>query len=186
MAVAALAGWSALAVADRSMAGSHYLCELVGGGEAGDGVWRCPDGAAYAWPLLLVGGGAAGVVLVAYALLEVRRAGADTLHALAHVAGQLGAAVLLGTALLLAGLWLTALAPLQGLVAAAMLLPVAGAAALVGRHRDGPARAVLVGCTAAAVSAGLLLMLVLPQTAAAALAGALALRALARRRDRSA
>lgn len=139
VAVAALAGWSALSIANRSMASSHYLCDFVVGGEAGDGVWLCPDGTAYAWPLLLVGGGAAGAVLIAYALLEVRRAGAATLHDLADVAVQLGAAVLLGTSLLVAGVWLTALAPLQGAVAAAMLLPVA-AASLVGRRREGRAR----------------------------------------------
>lgn len=186
VAVAALAGWSALSIANRSMASSHYLCDFVVGGEAGDGVWLCPDGTAYAWPLLLVGGGAAGAVLIAYALLEVRRAGAATLHDLADVAVQLGAAVLLGTSLLVAGVWLTALAPPQGAVAA-MLLPVA-AASLVGRRRDGRARAVLVACTAAAVFFGLLLMLVLPLTTAAALCwlAALALRALARRRERRA
>lgn len=186
--VAALTGWWALSVADRSMARSHDLCELVGGGQAGDGVWRCPDAPAYAGPLLLVGGGAAGTVLIAYVLLELRRAGAATLHDLADVAVQLGAAVLLGTALLVSGVWLTALAPLQAVVAAAVLGPVAGAASLVGRRRDGRARAVLAVCTASAVAAGLVLMLVLPLTAAAALCwvAAVALRALARRRERSA
>lgn len=186
VAVAALAGWQALSVADRSMTRSHYLCRAVGG-QAGD-AWQCPDATAYAWPLLLIGGGVAGAVLVAYVLLELRRAGGATAHDLADVAVQLGAAVLLGTALLVSGVWLTALAPLQGVVAAAVLAPVAGAASLVGRRRDGRARAVLVACTAAAVAVGLVLMLVLPLTAAAALCwlAAVALRALARRRDRSA
>ena len=188
VAVAALVGWGALTLADRWMTASHYLCDPVVGGDAGDGVWLCPDGTAYLWPLLLIGGGTAGAVLIAYTLLELRRTGSATLHDLADVAVQLGAAVLLSAALLLAWVWSTELAPLQGAVAATMLLPVAGAAALVKRRRDGRARALLVACTVAAVSLGLLLMLVLPLTTAAALCwlAALALRALARRRDRRA
>ena len=53
VAVAVVIGWCALSVAARTMTSSHYLCELAVGGDAGDGRWLCPDGTAYAWPLLL-------------------------------------------------------------------------------------------------------------------------------------
>lgn len=76
------------------MHATHFLCTWETGGEAGAGVWSCPDGIAYFLPITAVAGVAAGAVLAAYAGFEVRRPDTAALITLAHFACLLSAAVL--------------------------------------------------------------------------------------------
>lgn len=66
VAAASVLGVVAAVIASFVMSASHYLCTWEVGGEAGDGMWLCPDGITYFLPLMAVAGAATGTVLVVY------------------------------------------------------------------------------------------------------------------------